>query len=101
METIRIARDFGNVSALLPDGIDTIHDLPYVLHGAISLTLRFLQFDELEEKEMPAKSIWLNPEALHDHFAQVKRDRERKYSSKGDIEDPVDNEAVKGLIVGG
>lgn len=67
----------------------------------------FLSFDELPEDERPDKRIWLDGDALREWFAEVKRRREAKYGGKDSggwdksIEDPVENEAARGLIVGG
>jgi len=68
--------------------------------------LQFLSWEEhLEDGEQPPRSIWFNEEELSAHFERVKADRKAKYGGKDDgpgpIEDPVENQAAKGLIVGG
>lgn len=94
----------GTVSALYPEGIKEVTDLPHTLFSAIRLGLNYLAFEELPEDEQPPKRIWTNPEKLKDWFVHVKKLRERKYGSGGDgpgeIEDPVENAAAHGLIVG-
>lgn len=77
------------------------------MFDAIRLGHIFLSFDELPKDERPPKRIWLDGDSLREWFADVERKREAKWSggsSKGgwdkSIEDPVENEAAKGLIVG-
>lgn len=79
-------------------------DLPYPVHDAISKGLAFVGFDELPSDERPPKSIWLDSEKLEEWFDAVEKRRKEKYGDgkdNNDIEDPVENEAAKGLIVGG
>lgn len=70
---------------------------------AIRQALTFISFQEnLEEDEMPPRSIWLDAERLEEHFAAVKVRRKEKVSgSSSEIEDPVENAAAKDLVVGG
>lgn len=75
------------------------------MFDAIRLAAIFLSFEELPEDERPDRAIWLDGPALTAWFAEVKRRREEKYSSDGhgwdkSIEDPVENQAARGLIVG-
>lgn len=107
LETVRVVRDTGTVSALLPPEFPDIRDCPHTLFEAITLGLRFLGFDELPDDERPPKRIWLDASRLTDWFDEVKRKRNREMGGGGGsggsnqaIEDPVDNEAAKGLIVG-
>lgn len=105
LETVRVVRDTGTVSALLPPEFADIRDCPHTLFESISLALRFLAFDELPEDERPPKRIWLNPKRLKAHFDEVtrKRNREIETGSKGSnrqIEDPRENKAAEGLLVG-
>lgn len=98
-----MARDFGTVSELYPPGITHLVELPDVLFDAIRKALQFISFQEnLDEDEMPPRSIWLDGEALEAHFAWVKEVRKEKYDIKGGgaIEDPVENAAAKDLLVG-
>lgn len=79
-------------------------DLPYTVHDAISKGIMFTGFDELPSEEQPPKSIWLDQDRLQEWFDAVRKRRDEKYGTdsaeKGQIEDPVDNAAAKGLIVG-
>lgn len=92
----------GTVSELYPEGITELADMPHTLFTAIRMGLNFLSFEELPSEEQPPKKIWLDGEKLEEWFAAVKKNREDMYSGKGDkqIEDPVDNAAANGLIVG-
>lgn len=103
MDTVRLARDMGTVAELLPDGIESVTDMPHTLFTAVNHGLRFLSFEELPSEEQPPKRIWLDPEKLTDWFDTVKKRREEQYGggkSAGPIEDPVENAAAKSLIVG-
>ena len=58
-------------------------------------------WSDLEEHEFPPKHIWADGRQLKEWFQGVREKRKREYGS-GDktIEDPVENEAAKGLLVG-
>lgn len=94
----------GTVSELYPPGIADIRDLPHPWFSAIRQAMVFLSWEELEKEERPPKAIWLDSDALNEWFAAVERRREEKWGGKGDgageIEDPVENDAAKSLIVG-
>lgn len=101
--TVRLARDLGNVATLLPRHVRSLHDLPYRLFEAIQMALMVCGWqDNLDEKEQPPKAIWLNSKKLREWMQNVRLNRKREMEGKGsaDIEDPVDNEAARGLIVG-
>ena len=103
MDTIRIARDLGDVSAVLPDGIDSLADAPYNLLTAIGLALIFLSFEEHAPEDRPPKSIWLDKDEMDAHWGSVRRRWREKGSSRDydePIEDPVENLAAKQLITG-
>lgn len=103
VDTVRIARDFGTVAELLPDGVDDLRDCPHVLFTAIRQALVILSFGELPDDERPPKRIWNDGEALKDFFDEVKRRRDEKYGDRkgpGPIEDPVQNDAARSLLVG-
>jgi hypothetical protein len=87
---------------LFPPGITHLADLPATLHDAISKGLAFVSFDELPSEERPPRKIWLDSERLDEWFTEVEKRRKEKYGVDGnkDIEDPVGNEAARGLIVG-
>ena len=104
MDTVRIARDFGTVAELLPDGFTDLRDMPHVFFEALRSALVVLSFDELLEDERPPRRIWNDGDQLGEWFKDVKRRREEKYGGgkqgPGPIEDPVENEAARSLIVG-
>ncbi len=104
LDTVRIARDFGTIAELYPPGITDLREVPAMWFDAIRRALTFISWQEnLEEEEQPPRSIWLDPDKLADHFAQVKQRRKEKFDIKGggEIENPVENEAAKALVVGG
>jgi hypothetical protein len=57
-------------------------------------------FDELEEHERPPRRLWLDNERLTAWFKEIRNRRKERYSGK-EIEDPVNNDAAKGLIADG
>lgn len=104
---MRIARDFGGIETLLPDGIEDIRDCPHHLFDAIQMALQFLGwYENLDEDEIPPRAIWFSDRHLREHFRRVRKAREEKYGGKdgkdnaGPIEDPIQNAASKDLIVG-
>lgn len=102
MDTVRIAKSYGDVSALFPPGIDRLTDLPYTHFEALMTATVITGWDELAEEEQPSRDIWLHPEKLKAHFDKVKKDRDAKYGSndRKAIEDPVENEAASLLMAG-
>lgn len=93
------------MSELLPDGIADLRDLPHHVYNLIRRALVFLSFDDLEEDERPPRRLWLDDDALSDHFKVVRRRRQEKYGGgsggsdgPGPIEDPVSNHAA-GLLI--
>lgn len=66
---------------------------------AIRLASVFLSFEELPRDEQPPRRIWLDQEQLRGWFDDVERRRDGRYGARA-IEDPVDNLAAQGLIVG-
>lgn len=102
LDTLRVARDHGTLDDLLPPGVG-LNDCPFTIFDAIRLGGIFLAWDELPADERPPRRIWLNGDALKGWFDMVNKRREEKYGGKGGgaIEDPVQNDAAKGLIVGG
>lgn len=101
--TVRIARDIGGVHTLFPRHVRSLLDLPHRLFEAIQMGLMVCSWqDNLEEKEQPPRSIWLDPRKLRAHMNEVRSNRKREAEGKGrgEIEDPVENAAAKGLIHG-
>lgn len=99
IDTVRFARDFGTVDHLLPTGVRSLRDLPATIFSAIRDGLLYLSFEELPAEDQPPKRLWRNADGLRSWFEDVRRHRGHDRDD-GEIEDPVDNEAAKGLIVG-
>jgi hypothetical protein len=87
------------VSALLPDGVEDVKDVPHLFFDAVRSALVFLSFDELPSEERPPRRIWRDGQKLKEWFDAVAARREREHSAEP-IEDPIDNQAAAGLIVG-
>lgn len=104
VDTVRIARDFGTVSELLPDGFSDLRDVPHAFFEALRTAVLVISFDELPKDERPPKRMWLDGEKLTAWFKLIEKRRDEKYGGgakgPGPIEDPVDNEAARSLLVG-
>ena len=109
IDTVRIARDFGDVSRLWPEGVDHLAEAPWTWFHAVRLAQIYLSFEELPDDERPPKRIWDDSEALNEHFRWVKAERDRKYKTGGgssggggDDEAAEDkrNSLTKDLVVG-
>lgn len=100
MDTLRIARDFGDVSAILPTGITSLHDLPHNIHDDIRTGMSYLRFQEMSDDEAPPKRIWTDGEALTSHFERVRREMESRYgSSDSSSGEEQRNPAASSLLV--
>jgi hypothetical protein len=95
IETVRVARDLGHgIRDLLPPWAHSIADAPYSLVSNISFALTVLRWREN-----------LDDHALKAWFETVKSNRRREMRGEDpdrsqDIEDPVENAAARGLLVG-
>lgn len=99
---MRLARDFGDVSSLFPPDFDDLRDLPHSLFEAIRMAAVFLSFDELDADEQPPKRIWLVADKLAEWMDAIAAKRRTGASGMNqEIEDPVQNRAAEGLIIGG
>lgn len=88
------------MSELLPPGVEHLADLPFNVFNAIRLGFMFLNFiDEMDNNDRPPRAIWLDHEKLKEHFEAVRR-KQREGESEKKIENPVQNEAAKDLLVG-
>lgn len=88
---MRIARDGGGVSQLLPDG-HRLDDAPYVWFDGVRWALMVLSFDELPSEDRPPRRIWNDGEKLEAWWADVKRRREAEARGESrHIDDPKDN----------
>lgn len=98
---MRIARDFGDISQLLPEGV-TLKDAPHTIFDAIRQALIYLGWQDMDEEDQPPRHIWHDEELLKEHFEAVKQRWKEKFdpNSSGAIEDPVQNAAAKDLLVG-
>ena len=74
------------MSRLFPQGITRLRDLPVSLFEAIKRALLFLSWEELPEDERPPRAIWLDNEALHEHFDEVRAARAEKYGLDDDYD---------------
>lgn len=78
LDTVRMARDCGNISSLFPPGITQLWQLPYTIHAAIKFALYFLSFENLPYSEdAPPKHIWLDSEKMTEWWRAVKQRREQ------------------------
>jgi hypothetical protein len=98
---VRIARDLGDVSHVLPDGIRKLRDAPAQFSQAMRAALMFLSFEELPTEDVPPRNIWLDGKQLKAHFDEVRRKHREKIGGADEIEDPRHNAAADLLIVGG
>jgi hypothetical protein len=87
------------VSALLPDGVQHLGDLPYTLHDAIVAALGFLAFEELPSDERPERNIWMDPKALAQHWRKVKRARDDKYNPDKTVDEVEGGEVSRNSAV--
>lgn len=81
LDTVRLARDCGDISSLFPPGITRIWDLPHTLFHAIRTSLHFLRFEELPRDEQPPKGIWLDEDKMKQWWREVEQAREDKYKN--------------------
>lgn len=72
---MRIARDAGDISSLLPTGVRSLADAPHVFVEAVRMGLYFLGFSEMPEEERPPRYIWLDTERMNAHWAIVQENR--------------------------
>lgn len=102
MDTVRIARDLGDVSVLFPEGVNSLTELPHTLFEAIRQALTILRFEEqADEDEIPSREMWLDRKRLKQHMMNVKRARKAKYSNgDGDIADePIDGPVEENALM--
>lgn len=99
---MRVAKAFGGVRELFPPGITDLREMPYPWFQAIRHALVVVGWDELEPEFRPKKSIWMDGDALKAHFEWVEAVKKERFSGNPEtaIEDPVENQAVKDLVVG-
>lgn len=100
LATVRMARDGGDMSSLFPPGVTRLYELPFTIFHAIRFALNIINMQEnMEENEMPPKSIWLDNERMSQWMGEVKRNRENKYKpGGGDMSSMPQNEWVEKLF---
>lgn len=102
LNTVRLARDLGDISSLFPKGITRLVDLPHTLHAAIRMAMFFVSFEKLPRDEQPPRQIWLDKRKMDEWWKAVEQRREEKYNpNKVDTSDMPENAMLKELIVGG
>ncbi len=101
MDTVRIARDVGDMTLLLPVGISSFYDLPYNVFDAIRTTLGHLGLEELPKEDRPVKSIWFDGKAMNAHWKMVEARNRVKYGGKADSisEEPIDGPVSRNPLV--
>lgn len=90
------------MTALLPEGITHMADMPHTIHDAITAGLTFVSFDELPKDERPPKLIWWDKDQMRSWWAMVERKRDEKYGAGGDNKaggEEQQNALVKELLV--
>jgi hypothetical protein len=98
LDTVRIARDCGNISSLFPPGIARIWDLPHTIHRAIRMALYFISFENIVDKQdKPPKHIWLDGERMDAWWAAVEQ---RQGGIDRDVAQMPQNEALKEMFPG-
>lgn len=85
------------MSQLFPPHIHELTDLPHTIFDAIRTAAVYLSFEELPEDERPPRRIWRDGDQMAEHFEAVRRRRNQPPGAQ--IEDPVENEAARDLIV--
>jgi hypothetical protein len=80
----------GDLSLLLPEDIENIHDLPYIYFDAIKLALVWLSYEELESEDRPPSHIWLEPKLMKKWFKAVRKRQKAKWGLKDDIDSEID-----------
>lgn len=102
LQLVRIARDAGDVSSLLPPGVKSLYDAPHLFVDALRTALYFLSFEELEKHERPPKKYWLNNDKMNQWWADVEANRRSKSGNPGgeSYQSMPENELLKQAFVG-
>jgi hypothetical protein len=92
----------GTADLLFPPGVTDIREMPSAHFEALSTSLMFLGFEEMPEEDAPPRKIWLDPEALTEHFKWLKQKRKDEMDpdspkSGGEMKR---NELAKDMVVG-
>lgn len=100
LSLVQIARDCGDVSSLLPPGVKSLSDAPWLFVQAVRRALQYLSFGELAEEEQPPRKLWEDDSKLKDWFDEVKRNRKSKSKGEGDYQSMPENEALREIFKG-
>lgn len=107
IDAVRVARDTADgLKGLLPSWAQSVVDAPYSLVEHVAFALTVLGWREnLDTHELPPRRIWRDTDELKAWFERVKSDRRREMRGETtdrsrEIEDPVQNEAARSLLVG-
>jgi hypothetical protein len=99
LDTVRIARDCGDISSLFPEGITRLWDLPYTIFNAIKFALSVLTWREnLKAEEIPPKHIWLDNDRMEAWWREVKANREAEAKGHGDLQSMPQNALIKRIF---
>lgn len=97
LDTVRMARDCGDISSLFPPGITHLWQLPYTIHVAIKSALYFLSFENLmHQEDRPPKHIWLDGEKMEQWWKAVTARREQPH----EVAEMPQNEALADIFPG-
>lgn len=100
LNLVRIARDSGDVSSLLPPGVKSLYNAPHLFVEAVRMALFFLSFEEYPKEERPPKKIWLDADKMQAWWEQVEINRRSKTDGGGDFQSMPQNALLKDLFVG-
>ncbi len=101
MDTVRIARDVGDMSLLLPAGVTGFFDLPYNVFDAIRTTLGHLGLEELPKEDRPARNILFDSKEMKAHWRAVEERNRVKYGGKSNSisDEPIDGPVSRNPLV--
>lgn len=101
LNTVRIARDCGNISSLFPDGIARLWDLPHTLHTAVRMALYFLKFEEIpHDEDRPPKKYWLDADRMKQWWTEVRQAQEERAKGGTATRDMPQNAVLKEIFPG-
>jgi hypothetical protein len=98
VDTVRLARDIGDVSGLLPTGISSLREIPFQFQQALKAALIYLSFEEMIDEDRPPRSIWSDTEMLNAHMDRVRRKYRERGEGRGELEHAQQNDAARMLI---
>lgn len=101
VDTVRLARDLGDMSLLLPPGITHLMDLPHTMFQAVRNALAFLGFEKLPSDEQPPRDIWMDGKRMKQHIEGVEAARAVKFGGKANkmSDEPIDGPTERNALV--